>query len=85
MAVKGQAVSQYYILVIRKFIDFINVTFQCVVSLIFRCPRAVRRVQHAAVTLACVVQFQYQRTNAIREKSKEETRSLILKKQRFRI
>ena len=49
MAVKGQAVSQYYILVIRKFIDFINVTFQCVVSLIFRCPRAVRRVQRALV------------------------------------
>ena len=50
------------------------------------CPARVGlRIYTAAVTLACVVQFQYQRTNAICEKSKEETRSLILKKQRFRI
>ena len=50
------------------------------------CPARVGlRIYTAAVTLAYVVQFQYQRTNAICEKSKEETRSLILKKQRFRI
>ena len=86
------AKTQYYILVIRKLlilsISLFSVWFfnLSISSSGETCPARVGlRIYTAAVTLACVVQFQYQRTNAICEKSKEETRSLILKKQRFRI
>ena len=86
------AKTQYYILVIRKLLilsmSLFSVWFFNLSSSSSgeTCPARVGlRIYTAAVTLACVVQFQYQRTNAICEKSKEETRSLILKKQRFRI
>ena len=87
MAVEGGTVSQYCIYWFYQcrfsVCGFFNLSMS---SSGETCPARVGlRIYTAAVTLACVVQFQYQRTNAICEKSKEETRSLILKKQRFRI
>ena len=87
MAVEGGTVSQYYIYWFYQcrfsVCGFFNLSMS---SSGETCPARVGlRIYTAAVTLACVVQFQYQRTNAICEKSKEETRSPILKKQRFPI